>query len=122
MCIAIGRQCGCGGHEIGKQLAEKLGYKFYDSEIIKMVANTTNYSEDYINKKDEKMPNQSVFDLVNYMYDHYDKQESPKDSIYKAEVKAIKDISKKGNCVIIGRCADYILKMFKHIFKCPYRN
>ncbi len=114
MCIAIGRQYGCGGHEIGKQLAEKLGYKFYDSEIIKMVANTTNYSEDFISKKDEKMPSQSIFDLVNYMYEHYDKHENSKDAIYEAEVKAIKDIAKNGNCVIIGRCADYILKNQKN--------
>ena len=79
-----------------------------------MVANTTNYSETYIDKKDEKMANCSVFDLINYMYEQYDKQESPKDEIYKAEVKAIREIAEKGNCVIIGRCADYILKNQKN--------
>ena len=114
ICIAIGRQFGCGGHEIGKCIADKLGYKFYDSEIIKMVANTTKYTEKYINKKDEKMMNCSLFDLVNYMYEQYDKHDSPKDNIFLAEKEAIEKISKEGNCVIIGRCADYILKNKKN--------
>lgn len=69
LCIVIGRQYGCGGHEIGKYLAEKLGFDFYDREIIKIVANTTNYIEQFINKKDEKMVNNSIYDLVNYMYE-----------------------------------------------------
>ena len=114
ICIAIGRQYGCGGHEIGKRLAKKLGFEFYDSEIIKMVANTTNYSETYIDKKDEKMTNCSVFDLINYMYEQYDKHENPKDEIFTAEVEAIQKLAQKGNCIIIGRCADYILKNQKN--------
>ena len=113
-CIVIGRQYGCGGHEIGKYLAEKLGFDFYDGEIIKMVANTTKYTEHFINGKDEKMVNSSIYDLVNYMYEHYDKHETPKDTIFEAEAKVIKEIAKKGNCIIIGRCADYILKNQKN--------
>lgn len=114
ICIAIGRQYGCGGHVIGERLARKLGFEFYDNELIKMVANTTNYTEEFINKKDEKMTNWSVFDLINYMYEEYDKNDSSKDAIFNAEVKAIEKLAKKGNCVIIGRCADYVLRNKKN--------
>lgn len=108
MCIAIGRQYICSRHKAKEQLAEKLGYKFYNNEIIKLVANTTNYSENYISKKEEKIPIKSIFDLVNYMNEHYDKHENPKDAIYETELKTIKDISKNGNCVVIRKYADYI--------------
>lgn len=63
--IVIGRQYGSGGHEIGKQLAKKLGFDFYDREIIKMTAGTTGYTTDFIKKNEESMTNSLLYDLVN---------------------------------------------------------
>ena len=109
--IAIGRQFGSGGHDIGKILAEKLGYDFYDAEIIQMTAGTTGYTPEFVKKKEEIMTNSLFYDLVNQMYLNTDRQdEAPKDKIFEAECQVVRDLAKKGNCVIVGRCADYVLR------------
>ena len=109
--IAIGRQFGSGGHDIGKILAEKLGYDFYDAEIIQMTAGTTGYTPEFIKKNEEIMTNSLIYDLVNQMYLNADMQdEAPKDKIFEAECQVVRNLAKKGNCVIVGRCADYVLR------------
>ena len=109
--IAIGRQFGSGGHDIGKALAEKLGYDFYDAEIIQMTAGTTGYTPEFVKKKEEIMTNSLLYDLVNQMYLNTDRQdEAPKDKIFEAECQVVRNLAKKGNCVIVGRCADYVLR------------
>ena len=109
--IAIGRQFGSGGHDIGKILAEKLGYDFYDAEIIQMTAGTTGYTLEFIKKNEEIMTNSLIYDLVNQMYLNADMQdEAPKDKIFEAECQVVRNLAKKGNCVIVGRCADYVLR------------
>ena len=109
--IAIGRQFGSGGHDIGKVLAEKLGYDFYDAEIIQMTAGTTGYTPEFVKKNEEIMTNSLLYDLVNQMYLNIDRQdEAPKDKIFEAECQVVRDLAKKGNCVIVGRCADYVLR------------
>ena len=109
--IAIGRQFGSGGHDIGKALAEKLGYDFYDAEIIQMTAGTTGYTPEFVKKNEEIMTNSLLYDLVNQMYLNTDRQdEAPKDKIFEAECQVVRDLAKKGNCVIVGRCADYVLR------------
>lgn len=109
--IAIGRQFGSGGHDIGKILAEKLGYDFYDAEIIQMTAGTTGYTPEFIKKNEEIMTNSLLYDLVNQMYLNADMQdEAPKDKIFEAECQVVRNLAKKGNCVIVGRCADYVLR------------
>lgn len=116
--IVIGRQYGCGGHDIGKMLAKKLGYEFYDQEIIKMIAGTTGMTPDFISKQEESMTNNFLYDFVNQMYLYKDKmEEAPKDKIFEAESKVIKDLAAKGNCVIIVRCSDYILRENKNVLK-----
>ena len=109
--IAIGRQFGSGGHDIGKVLAEKLGYDFYDAEIIQMTAGTTGYTPEFVKKNEEIMTNSLLYDLVNQMYLNTDRQdEAPKDKIFEAECQVVRNLAKKGNCVIVGRCADYVLR------------
>ena len=109
--ITIGRQFGSGGHDIGKLLAEKLGYDFYDAEIIQMTAGTTGYTPEFVKKNEEIMTNSLLYDLVNQMYLNTDRQdEAPKDKIFEAECQVVRNLAKKGNCVIVGRCADYVLR------------
>ena len=109
--IAIGRQFGSGGHDIGKILAEKLGYDFYDAEIIQMTAGTTGYTPEFVKKNEEIMTNSLLYDLVNQMYLNTDRQdEAPKNKIFEAECQVVRNLAKKGNCVIVGRCADYVLR------------
>ena len=105
--IVIGRQYGSGGHEIGQILVDKLGFDFYDQKIIEMAAGTTGMTPEFIEKREENMTNSLLYDLVNQMYQYRDeKEEAPKDKIFAAESKVIKELADKGNCVIIGRCSD----------------
>ena len=108
--IVIGRQYGSVGHDIGKALAEKLGYHFYDNEIIQMTAGSTGYDPQFIKDREENMTNSFLYDLMSQMYVYSETQESPRDEIFESEAKVIRDLAEKGNCVIVGRCADYVLR------------
>lgn len=108
--IVIGRQYGSGGHDIGKALAEKLGYHFYDNEIIQMTAGSTDYDPQFIKDREENMTNSFLYDLMSQMYVYSETQESPRDEIFESEARVIRDLAEKGNCVIVGRCADYVLR------------
>lgn len=104
--IVIERQYGSGGHQIGQTLAKQLNYAFYDNEIIKMAATTSGIASDFIQRNEENIANGLLSDFKNQMY----VTESPQDEIFESETKVIQDIAQKGNCVIVGRCADYVLK------------
>ena len=108
--IVIGRQYGSGGHDIGKALAEKLGFAFYDNEIIQMTAGSTGYTPKFVQEHEENMTNSFLYDLVNQMYIYSDTQEAPRDAIFESEGEVIRRLADQGNCVILGRCADYFLR------------
>jgi uncharacterized membrane protein YczE/cytidylate kinase len=110
ICIVIGRQYGSGGHDYGKHLAERLRISFYDNEIIDMISGITDYEPGYIAKNEESMTNSFLYDLVNQFYSYSSESRAPKDAIFEAEIKVIKELAQKESCVIVGRCADYILK------------
>ena len=106
--ITISREFGSGGRYIGEMLAKELGFSFYDKEIIAQVAEKTGLSEKYIAERGEYAPQKSIF---SYAFIGRDTQGSSVDDyIYQAQQKIICDIADKGNCVIVGRCADYILR------------
>lgn len=108
--IVIGRQYGSGGHEIGKLLADRLGFSFYDNEIIQMTAGSTGYTPQFIKEREENMTNSFLYDLVSQMYIYSDTQEAPRDTIFESEANVIRKVAAQGNCVILGRCADYVLR------------
>lgn len=108
--IVIGRQYGSGGHDIGKELAEKLGFSFYDNEIIQMTAGSTGYTPKFVQEHEENMTNSFLYDLVSQMYIYSDTQEAPRDAIFESEGEVIRRLADQGNCVILGRCADYFLR------------
>lgn len=109
ICIAVGRQFGSGGHDIAKKLADRLGFAFYDEELIQMAAGTTGYQPEFIAKTEEKMSHSLLYDLANEMYSYSDQYQPPKDNIFEAEVKSIREAAQK-NSVIVGRCADWVLR------------
>lgn len=115
--ITIGRQYGCGGRQIGKELAERFGIAFYDRHIIRLAAGTTGYTPDFISKREESLSNTLLFDLVKQMYGYNAGGESPKDQIFSAEEKVIREIADRGSCVIVGRMSDYILKDRKDVVR-----
>lgn len=108
--IVIGRQYGSGGHDIGKALADKLGFAFFDNEIIQMTAGSTGYEPEFIEHNEENMTNSFLYDLMSQMYIYSENQEAPRDEIFESEGKVIRELAEKGNCVIVGRCADYVLR------------
>lgn len=117
ICIVIGRQYGSGGHDIGKLLAERLSFDFYDKYIIQMAAGSTGYTPKYISEREEKMTNSLIFDMINQMYVYSQEHTAPQDAIFEAEASVVKEASQKSNCVIVGRCADYILRERRECLK-----
>ena len=82
-----------------------------ENEAKEQTAGTTGYTPEFIKKNEEIMTNSLIYDLVNQMYLNADMQdEAPKDKIFEAECQVVRNLAKKGNCVIVGRCADYVLR------------
>lgn len=106
--VTISREFGSGGRFIGETLAKELGFAFYDKVIIEQTAQKTGLSEKYIEERGEYAPNNSIF---SYSFIGRTTQgNSVDDYIYQAQCEIIHEIAEKGNCVIVGRCADYILR------------
>lgn len=109
--ITLSREYGSGGRYIGKLIAQKLGIKLYDKEFIMKVAEETGLSEQYIKENEQK---RNVLDVLNNGY-YSDLNNS--DELFVKEAELIKDVSSKEPCVIVGRCADQILKDNKNVLK-----
>ena len=110
--ITVSRQFGSGGRSIAKQLAERLGYDYYDREIIDNVSLETGFTKDFIASKGEEAPGKTIF---SYGFDSHGvpgvmNGMTTNDYIWTAQRKVICDIADSGKpCVIVGRSADYIL-------------
>ena len=104
--ITIGREYGSGGRLIAKKLSEELGITFYDKELIAAVAKKTGFSENFIRDTEHQRPTNS------FLYDLYTAVQTPSvpDQVFVAQAKVIKEAAAKESCVIVGRCADYILR------------
>lgn len=115
--ITIGREFGSGGREFGRRLAEELNYEYYDKEIITEISKHTSLSEEYVKEVLEKKPHNlypiTIGQSMAILNDYQTKQIQ---SIYTAQCEILKYLAEKSNCVIVGRCADYILKEYN-----PYR-
>ena len=111
--ITIGRECGSGGHTIGKLVSEKLGIAFYDKEIVEMVAAKTKLSPEFIAAHGEYFHNGSLGHIIGYggrFASTVRSQSSLQDQMYFVQTDLIREIAEKEPCVIVGRCADYILQ------------
>ena len=106
--ITISREFGSGGRTVGKLVAEKMGYKYYDKEIIEQVAEETGFSKAYISRRGEHSPSASMFSY-SFMGRSHDGL-STDDYLFSVQRKIILKLAEEGNCVIVGRCADYILR------------
>ena len=102
--ITISREYGSGGHFVGKILAEKLGINFYDKEIINLTSKEYGFNKNYIEQNEE----QSIKSSIYYTND---------DKLFESESKVIESLAKKEACVIVGRCADYVLRNRKHTIR-----
>ena len=109
--ITVSREYGSGGRYVGRLIADKLGIKFYDKEIITKLAEATGLSEEYIENNEQKRDASAI--LNNGFYMGLDNA----DELFVKETELIKELAAKDSCVIIGRCADFILKDEKNVIK-----
>jgi cytidylate kinase len=113
--ITIGRQFGSGGRAIGEMLAKKLGVPFYDKELISIAAKESGISPEVFEGVDEKAANSLLYSLSMGMYSFGSGFSAMgdlpvNDKLYLLQHKIIKEIAEKESCVIVGRCADYVLR------------
>ena len=109
--ITLTREYGSGGRYIGKLVAQKLGIKLYDKEFIIEVAEKTGLSEQYIKENEQK---RNSLDILN---NGYYSDLSNSDELFVKESQLIKEVSDREPCIIVGRCADQILKDNKNVLK-----
>lgn len=108
--ITIEREYGSGGRGIGKKVAEKLGIKYYDGELLSLVAKESGYTEEFIKQNDQKRTQSLLYHL------YIGSQILPaSDMIFIAQSRVIKDLYNKESCVIVGRCADYVLRGYDNV-------
>ena len=110
--VTIGREYGSGGRIVAQRLAEKLGVPFYDKEVIPGVAKKTGFAENFVREAERRPTNSFMYDL--YFSTH---SLSIPDQVFIAQSGVIKDLADKGGCVIVGRCADYILREHKELLR-----
>ena len=103
--ITVSREYGSGGRLIGRKLADELGIGFYDGELLSLVAKESGYTEDFVRRNDQKKTQSLLYHL------YIGSQILPaSDMIFIAQSRVIKDLYNKESCVIVGRCADYVLR------------
>ena len=116
--ITISREFGAGGGEIGRKVAERLGYHYYDKELILRSADTSKVDVESMRRWDEKVP--ANFGFAQSLFNFYNKPLN--ETLFEAQTKVIREIGEKGNCVIVGRNANTILKEFDGLplsYFCP---
>lgn len=113
--FTIARQYGSGGKTVGKMLADKLGIKFYNQEILQMASEDSGIRLELFNQADEKLRNNPLWGNQTRIYNGGlitpDKEGfvSP-DNLFNYQAKIIKELAERESCVIVGRCADFVLK------------
>lgn len=104
--ITISREFGSGGRTIGKAVARKLGIPCYDAELITEMAKQSGFAEDYVREAGEYAPG----GLLNSMFTSRAGGPTNEDILWQIQCNIVTQLAKKGPCVIIGRCGDYILR------------
>lgn len=104
--ITISREFGSGGRTIGKRVAQELGITCYDSELVQQIALKSGFNEDYIKDAGEYAPG----GFLAAAFSHHTAEPNNADYLWQVQYKVITDLAARESCVIVGRCADYILR------------
>ena len=104
--ITISREFGSGGHTIGKQAAAALGIPCYDSELVQKIAEQSGFDPSYIEDNGEDAPGGAIVSA----FSHRRVLPNNADYLWTIQYRIISDLAQKGPCIIVGRCADYILR------------
>ncbi|MDR2932512.1 MAG: cytidylate kinase-like family protein [Oscillospiraceae bacterium] len=112
--ITISREFGSGGREIGERIANELGIQYYDRKLIDIAAEQSGLSPDFIRDNEQKITNSFLFNISvsGYYSGNAFARDNllPEDKLFLTQAKIIQDIADREACVIVGRCADYILR------------
>ncbi len=121
--VTIGREFGSGGRELGRKLAEKLGFEYYDNEIVTQIAERTALSEQYVREVIERSPHELFPITVGHSFTYISSYAlDKKQAVFREKENVLKKMAETSNCVIVGRCADYILKDYKPFKIFVYAN
>lgn len=104
--ITISREFGSGGRTIGKRVAEQIGIPCYDNELLMKIAEESGFQENYIKEAGEYAPG----GFLSNIFSHQGATPNNADYLWHIQYKIITELAEKSPCVIVGRCADYILK------------
>lgn len=120
--ITIARGYGSGGKTMGKMLAEELGVHFYDRELLRIASDESGISEDLFGRVDEQLNKSLLFRIARKEYKGQlippdDEDFVSNDNLFNYQAKVMKQIAKQESCVIVGRCADYVLKDMDNVVK-----
>ena len=113
--ITIGRQYGSGGREVGETLARELGIHFYDKNILRMNSDESGIKESYFYLADEKAGNKLLYRIINSLKPElrepsFGSDVVSADNLFRFQSEVIRKLAAEESCVIIGRCAEYLLK------------
>ena len=113
--VTISRQYGSGGRYIGENLAKAMGVPCYDEKLIDMVAKESGFAQSFVAEKGERMTGSLLFNIassLSFANNVFSTNNGVtlQDEIYFTQNRIIKELADKGPCVIVGRCADYILR------------
>lgn len=120
--ITIARGYGSGGRTIGKMLAEKLSVNYYDREILRLASDDSGINEQLFAKADEKLKNSLLYKVAKNIYrgeiipPDSDKFVS-NDNLFNYQAKIMRELAEKEPCIIIGRCADFVLKDMPNVIR-----
>lgn len=112
--ITIGREHGSGGRYVGEELAKALQIKCYDSELIAKTAEHSGFAESFVQTHEEHRPGSFLYSLVTGAASVADEQPFPV-QIFQAQSEVIRMLAERESCIIIGRCADYVLRDRKNV-------
>lgn len=116
--ITIAREYGSGGHLLGEMLSKELGIKLYDKEFINMAAQRSGMDESFITKNEQSIPSFWLKCIMSKNSEQpIEGSLSSDDILFVAESKIIQELAEKEPCIIIGRCADFILKDYPKVLK-----
>ncbi|MGO5052646.1 AAA family ATPase [Lachnospiraceae bacterium LCP25S3_G4] len=120
--ITIARQFGSGGKTVGEELAKELGIACYNQEILRMASDDSGISEALFNQADERLRNGTLFGVSKNIYDGQlipptNKKFVSPDNLFYYQAKIMKELAKKESCVIIGKCADFVLKDYENVVR-----
>lgn len=111
--ITITREFGSGGRTIGRMVADALGFDFYDWNLVEKIARESGFSQEFVEENGE-----SASTSFPWFFKNASNGPDLSDQLYLAQCRVINELAEKGHCVIVGRCADYILRDRKDVLTC----